>query len=54
MFIFKKCLKNTLNRAIRTYTVHAHGSRDTIKQWSFDKVGVKAMPFPIPNVNIDI
>ena len=27
---------------------------DTIKQWSFNKVDVKAMQFSIPNVNIDI
>ena len=33
---------------------YAHESRDTIKQWSFDKVDEKAMQFPIPNVNIDI
>ena len=46
-----------LNRAIRIYIyiyIYAHESRDTIKQWSFDKVDVKAMQFPIPNVNIDI
>ena len=43
-----------LNRAIRTNCIYAHESRDTIKQWSFDKVGVKAMQFPKPNVNIDI
>ena len=34
--------------------INAHEPRDTIKQWSFDKVGVKAMQFPTPNVNIDI
>ena len=48
-----------INRAIRTY-IYAHESRDTIKQWSFDKivsyinVNVKAMQFPISNVNIDV
>ena len=31
-----------------------HESRDTIKQWSFDKVDVKAMQISISNVNIDI
>ena len=31
-----------------------HESRDTIKQWSFEKVDMKAMQFPLPNVNIDI
>ena len=34
--------------------IYAHESRDAIKQWSFDKVDVKAMKFPMPNVNIDI
>ena len=34
--------------------IYAHESRDKIKQWSFDKIDVKAMQFPIPNVNIDI
>ena len=29
-------------------------SHDTIKQWSFDKVGMKAMQFPTPNVNVDV
>ena len=38
----------------RNKYIYAHESRDTIKQWSFDKVDVKAMQFPIPNVNIDI
>ena len=43
----------SLNRAIQIY-IYAHKSRDTIKQWNFDKVGVKAMQFPIPNVNVDV
>ena len=34
--------------------MYAHEPRDTTKQWSFNKVGVKAIQFPIPNANIDI
>ena len=34
--------------------IYEHESRDTTKQWSFDKVDMKAKQFPIPNVNIDI
>ena len=42
------------NTNIYTVYMYAHESRDTIKQWSFDKVDAKAMQFSIPNVNNDI